>query len=118
MKKYILLTLALFALTVGSAMAATVAADANPTDGGGTLAATTPATGDIAKMSKGVKLTANYDNAGYALITKHNNGPKQFGTADDSTAIYSEELASVSTVLDVPAAANGTEFLSTPWTAQ
>lgn len=111
MKKYILLTIVFFALTVGPAMATELAATTtgDGANGGETLAATTPAAGDIAKMSKGVRLAANYDGQGYAMVTKHNNGTKQYGSADDSTAIFSE-VVDKTAAPETPDAASNTFF--------
>lgn len=116
MKKYILLTIALFALTVGPAMATELTGASNPDAGGGTLSATAPSAGDIAKLSKGVRLAANYDGQGYAMITKHNNGTKQFGSAADSTALFSE-IVDKTAAPETPTASDNTEF-GAGWTSQ
>ena len=67
----------------------------------------------VGKTSKGVKAGVNYTSTGYAINTKHNSGSKAFGTAHDSTAIYTTELA-VGAALSAPSAADNTSFAS--WT--
>ena len=42
----------------------------------------------IIKFSTGVSGLANFDNTGYSVHTKHLNGSKVFGTANDSTNIF------------------------------
>ncbi|MDY0301985.1 MAG: hypothetical protein RBQ99_10420 [Trichlorobacter sp.] len=46
----------------------------------------------IGRLSSGVALGANTAAGGYAIITVHKNGTKAFGTAHDSTAIYSANI--------------------------
>ena len=115
MKKYILMTIALFALTASPAMATALDAVGADDPGGATLAATAPAAGDIAKLSKGVQLATEYDAQGYAMVTKHNNGTKQFGSADDSTALYSE-VVDKATFPEKPSSASNA-FFDTGWTS-
>jgi hypothetical protein len=71
--------------------------------------------GDIAKMSKGVRLAANYDGQGYAMVTKHNNGTKQYGSADDSTALFSEVVDKTAAPETPGSSTNG--FFGTGWTS-
>jgi len=68
--------------------------DAKAIYGGATTAqASDGTTGvSIGKCSKGVRLGVAYNEGGYALTSKHDNGTKIFGTAWDATAIYSQEV--------------------------
>jgi hypothetical protein len=115
MKKYFVLLIALFALTAGNAFAgATLAKTDNPTTGGGTLEADAPASQVISKMSKGVWVTANTNLLGYAIFTTHLNGSKAYGSAHDSTAIYTQEISPA----DIAAPTNyGQVEFTTLWTA-
>jgi hypothetical protein len=116
MKKYFVLLVAFLALTAGNAFAAaTIAVDANPDTGGGTLSADAPATAAIAKMSKGVMVTARTSLTGYSLYTAHLNGSKAYGSAHDSTAIYNQEIADPG-ALATPGLVGEEEF-ATNWTA-
>lgn len=68
----------------------------------------------IGKMSKGVKLGANYGTGGYALTTKHNSGNTQYGTAYDATAIYKKDVGG--TAIAAPSQPDNTAF-ATDYTA-
>lgn len=83
------------------------------TDATAAALATAPVLG---RLSKGVQLGVNYTNAAYALTTKHLTGSKQYGTANDSTAIFSLESASGTAVV-APTAASATAFSATGWTS-
>jgi hypothetical protein len=67
----------------------------------------------IGRLSKGVHLGVNYDNSGYALTTKHLTGTKMYGTAFDSTSIFSQDA----TAIVSPTAKNSTAFPNSSWTA-
>ena len=121
MKKIVTL-LALFTFAfAGSASAAALASGSVTTSDGlsvyGGINATVAASATavlIGKTSKGVKAGFAYTSTGYAVNTKHNSGSKAFGTAHDSTAIYTTELA-VGAALTAPSAADNTSFAT--WTA-
>ena len=116
MKKYFLLLIALLALNAGNAFAgATVAASDNPTGGGGELQADAPANATISKMSKGVYVTAITSSTGYSLYTAHTNGDKAYGSAHDSTALFTQAYTPGSD-LATPGAVGAVEF-ATGWTA-
>ncbi len=117
MKKYFVLFIVMLALTAGSAFAAgsaTLNKGANPDTGGGTLVAESPAIATISKMSKGVFVTANTTLLGYTLFTPHLNGSKAYGSAHDSTALYTQEIDPADIV--APTAYGQVEF-ATLWTA-
>ena len=99
MKKIIALT-GLFLLAASSAFAAAAATGATTanTEEGYTLQATAPATTNIAKTSKGVRIAWNTTTTGYSLATYHMNGTKQFGTAYDSTAIMVKDVGTGATL--------------------
>jgi len=58
-------------------------------DNGQTVQGSDPATIDIGKCSKGVRIAFTYETTAYAIQTLHKSGSKYYGTAYDSTAIYS-----------------------------
>ncbi len=115
MKKYFVLLVALLALTAGNAFAGpTIAKGDNPGTGGGTLEADSPAAQVISKMSKGVWVTAKTNLLGYSIFTTHLNGSKAYGSAHDSTAIYTQEITPAD--IAVPTNYGQVEF-ATLWTA-
>ena len=115
MKKLVILLIVTFVLSAGSAFAAaTIAKGDNPATGGGQLSADAPAAQLISKMSKGVWVTARTSTLGYSLFTAHLNGDKAFGSAHDSTAIFTQQMAPAS--IAVPGVIGATEF-NTLWTA-
>lgn len=68
---------------------------------GGDSTVATPAEGAgiyIAKTSNGIALSVASNANGYAISTQHQNGTKAFATNFDSTAIYSEDVATVGTI--------------------
>jgi hypothetical protein len=67
----------------------------------------------IGRLSKGVHLGVAYDTSGYALTTKHLTGTKIYGTAFNSTSIFSKDAAAI----DFPRANNATAFADGTWTA-
>jgi chitodextrinase len=101
MKKNVLLLASLMLALATNAMSATIAPDTTKAGyvvhgvGSGTAAATSPT---IGKLSKGVVFSANYTTSGYAIVTFYNFNPwkvgdnKAYGTANDSTSIYSNTL--------------------------
>lgn len=116
MKKYFVLLIALLALTAGNAFAgATIAVGANATTGGDTLSADAPAAALISQMSKGVLVTAITSTTGYSVFTAHLSGDKSYGSAHDSTAIYTQAYAG-GAVLGTPGEVGSGEF-ATQWTA-
>lgn len=60
-----------------------------------TATATTPL---IGKTSSGVGVAVFTSVNGYAVATQHLNGSKAFASSYDSTALYSEDVATVGTV--------------------
>lgn len=116
MKKIIGLTIVL-ALLSTSAFAATVitasTADAS------IVKATAPATVEIGKCSKGVRIGITYTATAYALMTVHKSGSKYYGTAYDSTAIYVKTPAGdINAAFAVPAYSTTTgTFDQTGWAA-
>lgn len=97
MKKIIAIT-GMLLLTSSQSFAgtATGATTANSQEGY-TLQADGPTTA-IAKTSKGVRIGWNTATTGYALVTYHMNGTKEFGTAYDSTAIYVKDIGTNATL--------------------
>lgn len=115
MKKLAILLIVTFVLSTGSAFAAeTIAKGDNPATGGGTLSSLAPAAQLISKMSKGVWVTARTSTLGYSLFTAHLNGDKAFGSAHDSTAIYTQQMAPAD--IAIPGVIGQVEF-ATLWTA-
>jgi len=116
MKKYFVLFIILMFLSAGNAFAgATIAQADNDASGGNTLAADSPAVADISKMSKGVIVTAITSLTGYSLYTAHLNGSKSYGSAHDSTALFTQAF-DPDTGLATPGAVGAVEF-ATEWTA-
>ncbi|WP_224982638.1 hypothetical protein [Geomonas agri] len=95
--------------------------------GGNTQQNATDAKSPLIKLSSKVSAIVNYDttnqgtgqSSSYAIGTKHVDGSKVFGTANDSTTIYFKQNAS-GTILD-PAVfgtlLNNSNFITTGWTA-
>lgn len=67
----------------------------------------------IGKTSNGVYFGANYTNTQYAIATKHTQGTKSFGTAHDSTAIFTTEVGT-GALSAAPSASTNAAFAS--WT--
>lgn len=120
MKRIISLVALMLIVTSGSAFAAAFATGATNTNGIGetvyggvdtttAAASTAPVLG---RLSKGVHFGANYTNTTYAHATKHSGGTKMYGTAQNSTAIYSQDA----TAIAAPSANNASAF-QTGWTA-
>ena len=83
----------------------------------GTATATSPM---IGKSSTGVGvgwfITAG--GTGYAILTQHKSGTKEFGSSYDSTSIFSCPVVTVGTpVLDTPSAITSADFLSGTWSS-
>ena len=94
------------------------------TTGEGEAAVTTDAvTADsplIGKLSTGVGVGMLIDSvagSGYSLVTQHKAGSKAFGSAYDSTAIFTtvNELNPGEVYLDVPTAIDETAFSGDAW---
>lgn len=98
------------ALTTGQ----TVTNDTGPTIyAGATAAASTAANAPvIGRLSKGVHIGVAFDTAHYALTTKHLTGTKMYGTAYNSTSIFSQDA----TAIAAPSANDASAF-ATGWTA-
>ena len=95
MKKILCLTLIIssiavsaFAARVQLAPAGAVTAAAASLFAGTAQASLDSAVNPTAKFSTGVSGVAVYLPTGYSINTKHVNGSKVFGTANDSTAIF------------------------------
>ena len=121
MKKIVAITALLILVAGNSCFAAALASGAvTPTDaltiyGGSsaTVAASNTAV-TIGKTSKGVRVGATFNNAGYSLNTKHDSGTKAFGTAHDATALYTTEVGT-GALSAAPSAIGFTAFAN--WTA-
>lgn len=65
----------------------------------------------IGKTSTGIGLGVFTTAQGYAVTTVHMNGTKQFGTAYDSSSLFSKDLATKGTpTLGVPEAITTADF--------
>jgi hypothetical protein len=118
MKKLFALTIILLMATAGLAMAdiaATASSAIDFTNGAaGQIAEGAVGSGNnIAKLSTGVAAGWNCTTSGYALITAHTSGTKTFGTAHDSTAIYTN----ANKPLTAPSAADVSGVNSAGWSA-
>ena len=83
----------------------------------GTAATTSPL---IGKTSSGVGLGAfvNAQGTGYAIITQHKNGTKEFGSSFDSTSIFSTPVTIVGTAeLAQPSGITTADFTALNWTS-
>jgi hypothetical protein len=79
--------------------------------------AATPSTSQIGKTSTGVAVGLLTSIGGYSLVTQHKNGSKAFGSAFDSTSIYSIGVSTKGVpMLPVPQTTGSTDFAS--WTTQ
>jgi len=95
MKKLIILT-ALSLFYASSALASGTLTLSMTTTGlsvygakSGTASTTTPL---IGKTSTGVGVGLNTAATGYGVVTQHKNGTKAFGSAYDSTSVYSKDV--------------------------
>jgi len=95
MKKVIVLIVGML-LVASTSFAATLTAE--PAKAGGTLAATSPASLDIGKLSNNVYVGASYSATGYAISTYHKLGTKEYGTAYDATSIYFNDIGAGATM--------------------
>jgi len=109
----ILLLSATSAFAAGSATGATTAG----TQEGYTLQADSPATTNICKTSKGVRIGWNTSSTGYALQTYHMNGTKVFGTAYDSTAIWTQDVGTGHTLTNPSSSVSSEAFPAASWTS-
>ena len=76
----------------------------------------------IGKSSTGVGVGIKVDilGTGYALLTQHKNGTKEFGSSYDSTSVFSAPVPTTSIgtpVLAVPTAFTSVDFTSGTWTS-
>ena len=70
----------------------------------------------IGKTSSGVGIgMATNPTGGYGLVTQHKSGTKAFGSAYDSTSIYTKDVATVGTPVTVTITTGSSTFDST-WT--
>ncbi len=121
MKKLIAITALLLFVASGTSFAAALTTG-NVTAGEGlqlfggpdaTAAASSTEAVLIGKMSKGVRAGVAFDSTNYAVNTKHDNGDKAYGTADDSTAIYNTTLGT-GALTAAPSASSNSAFAT--WT--
>jgi hypothetical protein len=86
---------------------------------GGPASYTAGVTPLIGKTSTGVAVGVLTAATGYAMVTQHLNGTKEFGTSFDSTSMYQATLTGVPGVplLVIPATADSTSFTATGWSA-
>lgn len=118
MKKAMILLMVLTFCLMSSnvfAAAAALATGGATTTGGGELAASTPATQSIARLSNNVNIGVQYASTGYALSTLHASGTKIYGTAYDSTALYFQDVG-VGGTLTAPSSSLSSEAFGTGWT--
>jgi len=118
MKKIFALTCILILASAGLALAdVTKTASSAIVDGsrGGQVGAGTIGTAgnEISHLSTGVGLGWTCDVNGYALITEHTNGTKTYGTAADSTAIYTNDAKP----LTAPSASDDSAVSGAGWTS-
>lgn len=125
MKKNVLILTGLMLALATNALSATIAPDATKAGyvvhgvASGTAAATSPT---IGKLSKGVVFSANYTTSGYAIVTFYNFNPwkvgdnKAYGTANDSTSIYSNSLLTAAPTA-APTAADVSAVSGAGWSA-
>lgn len=127
MKKSIITLIALFSLTLSTtafaagltlltAAGGTTVTGTGPQIIGSTAALTAASAGSsLGSLSRGVSLGVNYSTSDYALTTTHAGGSKNFGTAHNATAIYSQLKAT--TAFAAPSQVDYTAFAS-GWTVQ
>ena len=121
MKKIVAITALLLFVVSNSCFAAALASgavtagDALTIYGGSSAAVASSNTAVIiGKTSKGVRMGAAYNTAGYSINTKHDSGTKAFGTAHDATALYTTEVGTGALTAG-PSAIGYTAFQN--WTA-
>lgn len=125
MKKIIIMTICLafvsslsFAgnsISMGSPLTSGATGNTGKTLYGDTASASTSSP-LIGKTSTGVGVGVLTNDNGYALVTQHTKGSKAFGTAYDSTSLYSKNVATEGTpLLAVPSATTTSDFSS--WTS-
>ncbi|TWJ19383.1 hypothetical protein [Geobacter argillaceus] len=120
MKRIISLVALMLIVTSGSAFAAAFTSGSTNTNGtgqsiyGGVDATTAAGTTApmLGRLSKGVQFGAAFSNTTYAHTTKHSGGTKMYGTAQNSTAIYSQDA----TAIAAPSTSDANAF-ATGWTA-
>ncbi len=126
MKKIVIITV-LALVVASSAFGATTQAIDLATAGkqGATLygaksGTATTASPLIGKSSTGVGVGffLNATGTGYAILTQHKNGTKEFGSSYDSTSVYSCPVVTVGTaVLGTPTAITTADFIAGTWTS-
>ena len=113
MKKLILASL-LVALAATSSFGEDAAdSDSVVADAGKTIVS---GTSTIGKLSTGVHMAWNTDAAGYAIITAHKSGVKQFGRGHDSTAILWNVYVPAA-VITAPGSASAGSVTGDGWTS-
>ncbi|MDD2310807.1 MAG: hypothetical protein PHH91_14625 [Desulfuromonadaceae bacterium] len=102
MKKFII-SIAALSMFASAALAADPASLDNTKTGlslyafKGTTAGTSDDKSRVAKTSTGVMLAAKSSDVGYSLVAQHKSGTKVFGSANDSTSIYSKPVTTKGT---------------------
>ncbi len=111
MKKIVMMTLLLFAVSAGSALAAF---EAGANDGSLALGTTGPAT---VKLSKNVKLDyiAETDGLGYIVGTTHTSGTKTYGSSSGDSKIWSIDGVETALPTTAPSGTASADFSG--WTA-
>ena len=72
----------------------------------------------IGKCSKGVRIAAQFNRTAYALATVHLSGSKYFGTAFDSTSIFTQTPAGdIGAAFSAPATSVSETAFGSPWTS-
>lgn len=111
MKKIAFVTLILFVVSTGSALAAFEEADT-----AGTLTIGSTAATDV-KLSKGVALeyVSETDGLGYVVGTSHSSGTKTFASSSGDSKIWSKDGIEQSIPSTAPAGTESADFSG--WTA-
>ena len=72
----------------------------------------------IGKCSKGVRIGATFNQTSYALATVHLSGSKYFGTAFDSTSIFTQTPSGdIGLTFAAPATSVSATAFASPWVA-
>ena len=70
----------------------------------------------IGKCSKGVRIAAQFNQQSYALVTVHLSGSKYFGTAFDSTSIFTQTPSGdIGAAFAAPATSVSATAFASPW---
>ena len=124
MKKIVVFTLALMAVSATAFAASDLASGGISTDGVGLYggvdsAAANAAPNPLVKFSSKVNGIPVFTTAAYALATKHQTGNKVFGTSNDATQIYWKQTTAGKITTDMASGADltATKFVGNGWTA-